>query len=1195
VPRISVVVPIYNVEEYLDACLRSIATQTFADLEVIVVDDGSTDGSAAIAQRWVEKDQRFRLITQPNGGLGNARNTGTDAATGEFLAYVDSDDLLPRRAYQLLIRSLDKTGSDFATGNVFRLSRTGTKQAPFLAKTFTKTRPKTHVTEFRPLIFDRIVPNKLWRRSFWDAQGFRHPEGMLHEDIPVVLPAQFAAKSVDVIAEPVYLYRVREGGALSITQRRAEERALSDRVKAVEHVSEWLGKHGPRGARRWYEESVVAEDLRYYLNVLDAADDSYRALFLERVNHFLDRAHKRVYAPLRAIERLKWHLIRERRMPELLEVLRFQKEDIADTPPVQIDGKWYGDYPFRTDPELSIPLSIYELDSELELAAQVEAMRLEDGGGLRLEGFAYVSGVGAAERGAQTVSFTALRQGPLQRVRLRLSTKRWRGEAVHRPDAMAKARQSSVDLSWSGFTATVDPRGLRMAGRWWSGSWELYPMVRVGRLKRRRVNKLVTLGPVPLEAVDLPAGRGRVLVKAYCTWRGGIALDVQRHWATLRGHNRAGGVLELSGDIRMGRFANPKLELVRRGDELALTFPIEVRGGRFSARVPLDEIAVPAPPGAHDTGLEVGDEPSGLDDDRIVWDVQIVAGRRHHPVVLPADVRRAAWPLGDRELSLLRTRDGDAALAERSPRTVVARAAWTPDGALELSGTLPPGAPAQELVLIASEDIDRNVFPMRCDLEARTFSTRVTPAHIDSLAGDLPLREGIWGLYSRAADAGATAEVTPIVLDQDVYEHLPLETETGGKAFALGATRDERAILVVQRDLADDERGGYHQRRLRESVYRSARSEPLRDAVVYTSFDGRAYADNPRAIHEQLVRRDAPLEHLWVVRDGACRVPHSAAVVRADSREHHEALARARYVVTNDYFPEWFERRPDQVCLQTWHGTPLKRIGLEAADVRAATPRFRRHWEQQVKNWQHVVSPNRPSTPILRQAYAIEGELLETGYPRVDLLLRPDREAAAAALRRRLGVPEGVRTVLYAPTYRDHIVDRRGRYRLDMRLDLEKLHEALGDDTVMLFRKHPYVAETLAPVPNGFVRDVSRYPDGTELLLAADVLVTDYSSIMFDFANTGRPMLFFAYDLDAYREEIRGFNLDYRATVPGPVLRKSADVAEALRDLDAVRAEHAARYDEFVARFCEFDDGRATERVVERVFAPVAAGVMDQA
>jgi CDP-glycerol glycerophosphotransferase len=234
-----------------------------------------------------------------------------------------------------------------------------------------------------------------------------------------------------------------------------------------------------------------------------------------------------------------------------------------------------------------------------------------------------------------------------------------------------------------------------------------------------------------------------------------------------------------------------------------------------------------------------------------------------------------------------------------------------------------------------------------------------------------------------------------------------------------------------------------------------------------------------------------------------------------------------------------------------------------------------------------VVSPNRFSTPILRRAYAIEGEMLETGYPRVDVLAAPDRDARTAALRRRLGLPEGVRAVLYAPTYRDHVVDRRGRFRLDLQLDLERLRAAVGDDTVILFRKHHYVADAAPATDDGFVRDVSSHPDGTELLLAADVLVTDYSSMMVDFANTGRPMLFYTYDLDEYEAEIRGFYLDFAATVPGPLLRTTDDVAEALRDLDAVRAEYAERYAGFRAEFCELDDGRAAARVVDHVFSGV--------
>jgi CDP-glycerol glycerophosphotransferase len=209
--------------------------------------------------------------------------------------------------------------------------------------------------------------------------------------------------------------------------------------------------------------------------------------------------------------------------------------------------------------------------------------------------------------------------------------------------------------------------------------------------------------------------------------------------------------------------------------------------------------------------------------------------------------------------------------------------------------------------------------------------------------------------------------------------------------------------------------------------------------------------------------------------------------------------------------------------------------------------------------------------------------MLETGYPRVDVLAGAGLEERSRRLRRRLAIPDDMRTVLYAPTYRDQVVDRRGRFRLDLRLDLERLRAAVGEDSVILFRKHHYVIDAAPQTADGFVRDVSSYPDGTELLLAADVLLTDYSSMMVDYANTGRPMLFFTYDLDAYADEIRGFYLDFMATVPGPLLRTTDEVADALADLDAVRAAHADRYRAFRDTFCELDDGRAAERVVDRL------------
>jgi CDP-glycerol glycerophosphotransferase len=539
------------------------------------------------------------------------------------------------------------------------------------------------------------------------------------------------------------------------------------------------------------------------------------------------------------------------------------------------------------------------------------------------------------------------------------------------------------------------------------------------------------------------------------------------------------------------------------------------------------------------------------------------------------------WEGKGRELWLSRTRKADAALIDQTPRPIVREAEWTADGLLVIAGELPAGLAPQELVLVAADYGDEHAFPL--EGEGARFEARIAPTRVESLAGVLPLRAGNWTMFTRAAGAGGNTPLIPVVVSHALYDQLPMRIVAARKPLALGMTNYDRAFIAVERDLDEDERGPYNQLRLRETVYVARRTQPLRDAVIYTSFHGRQYSDSPRAIHEELVRRGAPLEHLWVVQDGQCEVPPSATVVRDGSREHHDALATARYVVANDHFPDWFARRPEQVCLQTWHGVPLKRLGFDVTARRNQGNRFTR-WDQQVDNWQYVLSPNRFSTPILRRAYAVEGEMLESGYPRDDVLAGADREARTQELRRRLGIPDGKRTVLYAPTYRDHVYDQRGRYRLDLHLDLERLRAAVGDDTVILFRKHHYIVDPVPTHPHGFIRDVSRYPDGTELMLAADVLVTDYSSMMFDYANTGRPMLFFTYDLDAYADEIRGFYVDFTEIVPGPLLRTTDELGEALGDLDGVRRAHAPRYDEFVRKFCELDDGQASARVVDRLF-----------
>jgi CDP-glycerol glycerophosphotransferase len=322
------------------------------------------------------------------------------------------------------------------------------------------------------------------------------------------------------------------------------------------------------------------------------------------------------------------------------------------------------------------------------------------------------------------------------------------------------------------------------------------------------------------------------------------------------------------------------------------------------------------------------------------------------------------------------------------------------------------------------------------------------------------------------------------------------------------------------------------------------------------------------------------------VNDWAVPVPDGSTGVLAGTEDYYEALARCKYVISNDDMAEWFRKRDGQVYVQTWHGTPLKLIGFDVSQPQFISgTRYLDHLAQEVPKWDLLLSPNPFSTPIMRRAFRYDGDICESGYPRNDVLCSGDTQRTADLVRARLGIPPGKRVIMYAPTWRDNQYYASGRYRFDFRLDLEQAWERLGDDYVILLRGHHHMADDV-PVGTrpGFVLNVTGYPDISELFLVTDALITDYSSVMFDFAPTGRPILFFTYDLAQYRDNLRGFYFDLEAEAPGPLLATSAEVVEAIANLDTVAARYSGAYQAFTAKFCPLDDGKAAARACDRIF-----------
>jgi CDP-glycerol glycerophosphotransferase len=362
-------------------------------------------------------------------------------------------------------------------------------------------------------------------------------------------------------------------------------------------------------------------------------------------------------------------------------------------------------------------------------------------------------------------------------------------------------------------------------------------------------------------------------------------------------------------------------------------------------------------------------------------------------------------------------------------------------------------------------------------------------------------------------------------------------------------------------------------RRRTERGYRRARRRPIDpNLAVFAAYWYRGYACNPRAIYEQARELVPSLRGVWVVRRrDAAAMPAGVEHVVAGTSEYYDLIARAKYFVNNVNFPNHLVKREGTVHVMTHHGTPLKRMGV---DLRA-TPEAAARTDfdgllRRCARWDYSVSANPFSTEVWERAYPTSFESLEVGYPRNDVLANAGPDDVAR-IRAELDLPSAARVVLYAPTRREYA---DGKEPL---LDLERLGRALGPDHVVLARSH--YLDGAAYAADG-VRDVSTHPSVEELCLAADVLVTDYSSIMFDYAVLDRPIVIHAPDWDVYREK-RGTYFDLLAEPPGLVATSDEGVAEALRTgEDDTRARAAFR-----ERFCSLEDGRAAERVVRRVWA----------
>lgn len=1021
--QLSVIVPVFNVEAYLADCLASIVTQSYPYLEIIVIDDGSTDGSRAIAEDFARRDRRIQVLNVVHGGNGRARNAGLEKATGQFITFADSDDLVAPNAYLAMITKLHETSSQFVVGSSDRLLGRTRSSVMMMDKLHAIPRNSVSLTDYPDILSDVFLWNKIFRKDFWDSAVGSIPEDVLYEDQETTARAYVRAEAFDVIADTVYHWRIRQDGS-SITQNKRSMRDVEDRMGVVDAVSQFLmAEGGPEALRTWFTRVLGSDLLPYFEQVPYVGDDYWDVLhtglsrIFSAVRSLDSELSATVLKNIGPHEQILCGLAAQGARGDLESVIVYRSENGTGFETHIRENRFLARLEYLDSLETSYPKELLDFPpAVLVPVSHVRSDGWSEDGALLLGGHFYLPGLDST---------------------------------VYPGEINVLIKDSS------------------------------------GNLKNVDVNR------VEDPYLDLLGN------DAYAS------------------HAGAGFTCRVGSD----RFG------------VRLTAPVEVVVRFVVAQEVFERRHVVSPPRRPIQGVEAKFEALRPVATNVTFD----------------EVR------------------GEFSVCVNIPHRMVLASATMDVALVTARNTVRPTS--VEVLRPGSRVF---TFPLKQTNWGREVAAPIS--------GTYTLR------YASGGD-GLNQSSAPVLIDDRWSSRLPLEHRFPHATLRVFQTGSGACAVGIAPPLQGGERGKYNQRRLRAEYATSTGANTLTDTVLFESFGGKSCTDSPRAISDTLHAKSADVPIYWSINDFSVEYPEYAIPVLRGSREWFDRLKTSKVIVNNNNFPSFFRKFEGQRYVQTWHGTPLKKLGKHAPN-RYLSASYRTLMEREAGMWDTLLAQNGFAAEVLPEAFGYGGNVLTLGYPRNDALAAPDRESRAERVRRGLGIAPEQTVVLYAPTWRDNAKDSSERHTLVTHLDFAEAGKLLGASYVFLVRGHHNVAGGSSKQVGSNLIDVSMYPEINDLILASDLLVTDYSSISFDYCVTGKPMYFLVPDLRQYRDEVRGFYLDWETTAPGPLCSDTTQLCEAL---SSGKQPDGAAYEQFTLAYAALDDGRASARVVDEIWAAEVA------
>ena len=1142
--RISVIIPVYNVQEFLEECLDSVLNQTINDfeltdgyqrnLQVILVDDGSTDDSGLIARDYADRYDNVEYVYEKNQGLGHARNYGCEFACGDYIIFLDSDDKIPPKAYERMYNMAVKNGSDLTIGNVWRFNSRVAWGSPLHEIAFSGNREVTHITESFELLYDTTAWNKLIKREFWIEHDFRFPEGILYEDLPVTLPMHYLANNVSMVYENCYLWRVRGGISKSITQTTSDIKNLTDRLHVMGLVDAFFDENISD------EELILAKDLKWLKIDLRMFIDKVISLSKEESSGLTDilREYIEDNIDLNNLEylsellKLKYRYLMDDDYSKLIELLNFEYEDLESSEVYLKDS----DLVVACDKNISdkgyLIMDDYIRDmTPVSYLLDVSFKKKE----LEIKGFAFIPGFEVDDLTDQELSFHLVNDNTRRKISLDFDN-------IEIPDMSSFTIPfSNLSYKGSGFKIHIPYSQIR-------DDESLIGENRIlATLKKNDVVQNFFIG------FSKQNVRNRSDLKAimrgdnyFCTkFELNKCLIVEispvRHRyeeVSVADNRLCIHSPESYGDI----FAcydesqfNRKFKVPFDYDEEKQVYSIDIGNLLFKECQVRYENGEPLVHKWKRFLLFNSDFGSCIVN---------TLGNYHYDITKYENLTEILEISENQNNITINTKlhsinvdEGKLVSAKLFFKDNKNQSVHYIDDAKILSGN--------EMMFeinIRDENITKNLY--------HGFYDILVEYNFENISFTTPLHifESFSNTYSEDS------------FDYSIYRSSfwTLRLKSIRKWPSREDTKEKRRKIAQKR-------------------YPLFRRLPINNKrIMFESMWGSKYSCNPRYLYEYIDENYPDYECVWSLKDEHIPIRGNAVRVRKDSLKYFYYLATSKFFVNNVNFADHYVKRPGQVEIQTMHGTPLKTLGIDVpGDFK--TKKQEDEYIEKCGRWDYLTVQSDYASQVSSGCFRFNKKFLNYGYPRTDMLYAKNNEKDINELKSKIGLPLDKKIILYAPTWSQ-------KNKFELMLDLKSLKKSLSDEYVLILRLHHLsFNDWTAPVNDDFVYDLSRYDSIEELYLVSDILVTDYSSVMFDYANLDRPIILFTYDLKEYREKLRGFYIDIVENRPGPLVYTSKELEQAIVNIGEVEKENRDVRQKFREKFNQYESGSSSEKIFEEV------------